>query len=186
MLAKARHYLEPTDIKALYYSTFHTHMNYGSQVWLQKTTQVRKNIHKLQKKALRIMSFSEFNASSSPLFKQWEILKLDDFMTIKNCSLAHDFLNAKLPETFNSFLEKQSEVHSIYTRCTEELTLRLPIVNLETYGGQSPIWKSITDWNENTKTIEYIDPDTSEIVPLKNLSKQIIASELKDKYFASY
>ena len=107
-------------------------------------------------------------------------------MTIKNCSLAHNFLNAKLPETFNSFLEKQSEVHSIYTRCTEELTLRLPIVNLETYGGQSPIWKSITDWNENTKTIEYIDPDTSEIVPLKNLSKQIIASELKDKYFASY
>ena len=60
---------------------------------------------KLQKKALRIISksFSDLREPSSPLFKEWKILKIKDIVEIQNCLFLHLFLKRKLPKSFETF-----------------------------------------------------------------------------------
>ena len=69
MLAKARHYVPNNELKNIYHAIFSSHLIYGSQIWTIKLKFVADKVSKLQKSAVRIMSFSDFNAHSDPLFK---------------------------------------------------------------------------------------------------------------------
>ena len=50
----------------------------------------------LQKKAVRLMSFSQKDAPSSPIFKDLQILKLNDLITRNNVNFVHK-TNCHLP-----------------------------------------------------------------------------------------
>ena len=62
------------------------------------------------------LSFSEFRSSSSPLFSKYKILKINDQITLANCLLVHDYLNNKLPKSFENTFKKLSELTNILTR----------------------------------------------------------------------
>ena len=72
MLAKARHYVPEPELKNVYHAIFSSHILYGSQVWTSKLISVTDKISRLQKTAMRIMTFSEFRAHSEPLLKKLE------------------------------------------------------------------------------------------------------------------
>ena len=67
------------------------------------------NISTLQKNALR-MSFSEFRSPSGPLFSRYKIIKINDYITLTNCLLVHDFLNNKLPKSFENTFQNLEEL----------------------------------------------------------------------------
>ena len=91
MLAKARHYVPEPELKNSYHAIFSSHILYGSQVWTPKLISVNDKISRLQKSAMRIMTFSEFRAHSEPLFKKLEILKFRDSIAVNNCSFVYDY-----------------------------------------------------------------------------------------------
>ena len=68
MLCKARHYITTNDLKTLYFAIFSSHLIYGCQIWGQCTNVFNKKVFKLQNRALRIISFSDFRADSNPLY----------------------------------------------------------------------------------------------------------------------
>ena len=41
---------------------------------------------------------SGFNAHTNPLFKELNILKLEDHTTLLNCLFVHDYFNKRLPK----------------------------------------------------------------------------------------
>ena len=104
MLAKVRHYVLENELKSIYHAIFSSLMMYGCQVWGQNKNYAVKKIFKLQKNALRIITFSDFRASTNPLFKKLGILKISDNITLQNCLFVHDALNNKLPSNFKNFL----------------------------------------------------------------------------------
>ena len=59
MLSKVRYYVhEIKKLKNIYHSIFEAHLCYGCQIWFQSNSEIiRDKIQKLQKKALRLMSF---------------------------------------------------------------------------------------------------------------------------------
>ena len=67
MLAKARHYVPELELKNIYHAIFSSHILYGSQIWTSKLISVTDKISRLQKSAMRIMTFSEFRAHSAYL-----------------------------------------------------------------------------------------------------------------------
>ena len=104
MLSKVRYYVHEIELKNIYHAIFEAHLRYGCQIWFQSNSElIRDKIEKLQKKALRIMSFSELQDPSSPLFKRWKILKIKDIVEIQNCLFVHSFLTGKLPKSFENF-----------------------------------------------------------------------------------
>ena len=88
ILAKLRHYLNPKMLKNIYYCLVYSHLSYGIQAWGSAANTYLKNILVLQKKAVRILSNKQYSQlhgqphgplpAAEPLFKNLEILKLND------------------------------------------------------------------------------------------------------------
>ena len=68
-IVKLRHYL-PVQI---YRVLFQSHVNYAIQVWCKKIC-VNNRLIKLQKSAVRLITFSNSFAHSTPLFNQLKLL----------------------------------------------------------------------------------------------------------------
>ena len=79
LLNKLKHYLPASILKTLYCSLILPHLNYGSLAWGFDANR----IFKLQKRALRCITNSKFNAHTEPLFKQLNLLKIDDIFFIE-------------------------------------------------------------------------------------------------------
>ena len=103
---------------------------------------------------LRIISFSEFRSHTSPLFKKHKILKLQDHVALENCLLIHDFLNKKLPQSFNNYFKTTENIYSsISTRNSINGSIFVPYVKSTKYGLNSIKRKSILSWNNFAKSL---------------------------------
>ena len=61
--------------------------------------------------AMRIISFSDFHADATPIYKANNILKLRDFISLQNCIFVHDFLKNNLPFCFGNYFQPVNTVH---------------------------------------------------------------------------
>ena len=68
-------FLPSRILKNIYSYLILCQLNYGILVWGQNY----KRMFKLQKRVMRIITCSKYNAHSEPLFKELNLLKLDDF-----------------------------------------------------------------------------------------------------------
>ena len=75
-----------------------------------------KPVFVIQKRAVRVMMFSNFDQHSSPLFKALEIVKISDLVTYLIAIHMYKFHNQLLPGVFVSFFTKVDTVHSYNTR----------------------------------------------------------------------
>ena len=74
ILSKLRHN-SPFDVcLQVYYSIFYSHLIYGCNVWGLTTEENIDKIEVLQKKCIRIMTFSEFTAHTNDIFKELKII----------------------------------------------------------------------------------------------------------------
>ena len=66
----------------------------------------------LQKRVVRIITFSKYDEHSSPLFKQLDILKITDLISLHNALLMYDFHYYMLPPQFDKFFKQVKNVHN--------------------------------------------------------------------------
>ena len=154
MLSKVRHFVPAHELLSIYYAIFSSHMVYGCQIWGQNSASLHfKKIERLQKKAVRIMSFSSFTAHSEPLFKKFGILKLKDQISLLNCLLIHDQTRNLLPKSFNDFFIPCSDLYDIGTK-RQPGFMFIKQVNSEKYGRQSIQVSASLMWNHLCETLE--------------------------------
>ena len=157
MLAKARHYVPEPELKNIYHAIFSSHTLYGSQVWTSKLISVTDNIAKLQKTAMRIMTFSEFRAHSEPLFKKLEILKFSDSISINNCSFVYDYFNNNLPRSFTNTFFRADDLYEYSTRQATTGQLYTPQYKTTTFGLKCIYKRCIDSWNQFSIDINIIN-----------------------------
>ena len=91
-------------------------MNYGCQIWGQNMHPQFAKIITLQKRAMRIIKFADFEAHSDPLFKEMKVLRIQDLIKLQNCLFVHDFLNKNYPFASTTTLRQ-------YLICTQKVLL---------------------------------------------------------------
>ena len=177
LLALSRHYLPPSLLKQLYYSQFHSHLAYGCQVWGQVPSSINQTII-LQKKAVRLLSFSASDSPSSPIFKELQILKLEDLITTNNLMFVHKTLNKTAPSHFHNFFELHVPSHDHATRNDPLSGYSIPpgSVSLNGIPLRSLKYKCAQDWNNMLKTLSRTVGHTDRFVDvsipsLKRISK---------------
>ena len=101
----------------------------------------------LQKKAIRILTFSSSFEHTSPLFKDVNVIKLFDEVTVH---IVYKFKNQLLPTNFAVFFTLIKETHNFNTRLSSRMTSALPktrtnygIFNIRYQG--TKIWNTISD-----------------------------------------
>ena len=143
MLAKIRHYAPLKTLKNIYYSIFHSHLTYGSQIWGQVPD---SNLNKTQNKALRIMCFKHPTANSNTLYNDLKILRYQDYVEVLNCFFVYDCIKNLLPNTLKDTINHIA--HRYSTRSVSKKQLQLPKVKSTKYGLQSITYNAINTWNK--------------------------------------
>ena len=192
MLAKARHYVPHSDLKNIYHAIFASHLMYGAQVWTPKLLSVTDKISRLQKNAMRIMTFSEFKTHSEPLFKKLDILKFTDNISLYNCVFVFDFLHGNLPKSFCETFRKIEDSHDTETRQACTGMLSIPIYNTTQFGLKSIYKKCINSWNQLTSEInkiekqKYVNKMKSSDIDLSKFSKGKLKETIKAHMITKY
>ena len=91
LLTKIRFYVSQKILIQLYYAIIYSHLSYGLIASGSASQTSLKPLVTLQKKAIRIMTFSKFDAHSSPLFKATNIVKFIDLIHCQICIFQFKF-----------------------------------------------------------------------------------------------
>ena len=97
ILSKLRHNVPIEACLQFYYAIFYSHVIYGCYVWGLTTEENSKKIEILQKKCVRIMSFSDFNSHTNQLFMDLKLLKVRNIIDLQHLNLVYDFYDNRLP-----------------------------------------------------------------------------------------
>ena len=96
----------------LYNSLILSRLNYGILAW--GFNMGRLII--LQKKAIRAIFRTKYNAHTEPFFKVHKLLKLEDIFTLRCLKFYFKLINKTLPPYFYGMIPTAGEVHGINTR----------------------------------------------------------------------
>ena len=81
-LSKLRYYLNSKTLLDLYYALVYPFLTYCIVAWGNTYQTSLQPLLLLQKKAIRIITFSSFYKHTSPLFKDLNVIKLFDEVTV--------------------------------------------------------------------------------------------------------
>ena len=96
-LSKVRHVVNKHILVILYYSLIYPFLTYGCHVWGLTFPSFQTQLFIIQKKAIRIISFSEPKSHSEPLFKSLNLLKLNDVIELQIVSFVYQWSHRLLP-----------------------------------------------------------------------------------------
>ena len=124
-------------------------MRYALQVWVQNKNATFKETEKLQNKAIRVMCFKSKLEPAKPLYRDLNILKIRDLLTLNNCQFVQAHMIVKLPQNFNEMRNQ----HNYNTRRSKERKIFKITRKATTYGLNSIHHRAANDWNELLKSI---------------------------------
>ena len=143
ILSKLRYYVDLSILIKLYYALIYPFLIYGIITWGNTYPTTIQPLSVLQKKAVRIMTFSKFDEHSSPLFKKLNIIKLIKYHI---SIFMFKFHNQLLPSVFNSYFTSVENIHSYNTRATAKKCYYLPKARTN-YGLFSVRYQGPKVWN---------------------------------------
>ena len=109
MLCKLPHFVNAaTIVNLLCY--FHSHLSYVCTAWGQNLNS-KHRIKLLQKKAMRIISFTSFNAHTLPIFAKLNIIKFPDLISFCNCLFIYKHFLNKSSSVFSNVFILTSNTH---------------------------------------------------------------------------
>ena len=83
-------------LRTVYHSMIYPHINYGLLVWGYECNRITK----IQKRAIRVITCSKYNAHTEPLLKALEILRVSDVLHLNAMQFYYQYARKQLPPFF--------------------------------------------------------------------------------------
>jgi len=103
ILSKLRYKLPSNILLTLYNSLILPHLSYCAVIWGSSCKTHLDILLKLQKRAMRIMSGTNYLAHSNPLFILWRKLKITDIYKLQTAVFVYDHISVTLNNNLTSF-----------------------------------------------------------------------------------
>ena len=110
-MCRLKRFLPLEILRLIYNSLILPHLQYGIMAWRQ------------QKRALRIICNSKYNAHTEPLFKKLNLLKLSDIFKTRQARFYYRYINNEVPVYFQDIFSTNADFHSHDTRSANEIRL---------------------------------------------------------------
>ena len=133
----------------LYNYLIYPFFTYGVHVWGLTYLTYLTPLTTLQKRLVRIMTFSEPLSHSEPLLKSLNLLKFWDIIHVEIISFVYQWFHKLTPSCFADYFKPISFVHPYYTHQSNNDNLFLNQVQTSQYGLRSlcffgaKLWKSL-------------------------------------------
>ena len=144
ILSKLRYYTPLEVCIQVYYAIFYSHLTYGCNIWGMTSDENLNKIEVLQKKCMRIITFSDFQSHAHPLFSRLKVLKVCDIIKMQQMLLMYGFLQYSLPTDLNKLFKLNDDVHNHITR----QTFHVPRIATSSYGNNSIRFQGPKIWND--------------------------------------
>jgi len=108
-IKQAKHIIPLNGMKALYQSLIHSYLSHSTLIMNSITVKNKQRIAKIQKKAIRIITGSTYNAHTAPLFLQHSILPYDKLITFSQLMFMHSVEYGYAPKSFENIWLKNND-----------------------------------------------------------------------------
>ena len=189
ILSKVRYNAPSETCLQVYYAIFFSHLIYGCNVWGLTTQENVNKIEVLQKKCVRILTFSPFNSCTNHFFTNLKLLKVNDIIKFHQLKLVYDFLENDLPSDLMNLFRPSGEVHTtnLELNSAQKNLIHIPSINTNSYGNKSIKYHCAKLWNEMFKNGIAINRDQSKNESLSNIkSGQHFKKVLKKHFLFKY
>ena len=104
VLNKVKDFLPTNAMYRLYCSLVLPYLNYGLLLWGNANKYHINKVFRLQKRAMRLISNSEYLSPTKPLFEKFNTLNIFDMYTKEVAIFVFKYKNNMLPVSFDNFL----------------------------------------------------------------------------------
>ena len=119
IIYKSSSCLNNSSLRMLYFSLVYPYLFYCMSVWASTYPSKLRRLITLQKRVVRIISRSAFNAHTDTLFKNLKILNFEDIYKLQLGKFMYQYKSGLLPYSFNNMFLVTRQVHSYGTRSSE-------------------------------------------------------------------
>ena len=116
MIFKLRHYVPKSTLKLVYYSLFHSTLQYSLLNWGRASKSHLQKLRILQNKIIRASLFCPRKYPTFLLYSRFGVLQLDDMIKMEFAKFANKFYNKKLPNSFDNYFTDLKYIHNYNTR----------------------------------------------------------------------
>ena len=166
-------YVNEATLRLIYYAIFQSHLSYVCTAWGQNI-KYSHHISILQRKALRIIFFSDFSEHTTALFSKAKILKFIDFIHMGNCI----FVNKSVSDSLHTLLSQlylfANYHHNYNTRFASNGLLKIPINNTSVYGTKSFETSTISSWTFFQSYFTSMNLKETSVNQIKHLIKNCV------------
>jgi hypothetical protein len=174
-MKRASNYLSLKSLRSLYFALVHSHLLY-CPIIINCMSQTNLNsIAKLQKRAIRVMSKSAYNAHTEPIFLQNKILPFDKLILQSKLLFMHSVDYKYAPQSFeNTWIKNNTRDMDYDLRNREEYSV--PFIRIELFR-RNPLCSLPTAWNELCDEIRFQHNRTTFKIALSDyLFGQLVAA----------
>ena len=109
-------FLSQDVLKVIYHSFITSHISYCCIIWGFTSQLNLKRIYILQKRAIRIVTHSQYLCPTKPLFVKTKILSIYDMILLNTGNFMFSCYHSDLPQSFRSYFNLNKMVHIYDTR----------------------------------------------------------------------
>ena len=153
---KFRTFLPPSTLFSLNNTLILPYLNYCNIVWARSSNNQLHSLMIIQKRVIRICTFSHPRDHTAPLFARLNTLTLPDINKLHTGIFMYTYINNLLPRGFSSFFTAIHDIHSYCTRAHRNLFLPFTrtsysINTLRFHGPR--LWNSIDESVKNQPSV---------------------------------
>ena len=126
LISKLRYFVNTNTLVSLYYALIYPFFIYSLIAWGNTYESNVRPLFILQKRAIRIITFSSFTEHTSPIFKSLKIVKCFDIVKLITSVFMYKFHRKLLPSIFSNFFTPVRNVHNYNTRLASKSSFVLP------------------------------------------------------------
>ena len=147
VLYKVKTFLPNDAMYKLYCTLLLPYFNYGLLLWGNANKEYINKVFRIQKRAMRTISNSEYLSHTKPIFKKFNTLNIFDMYHKETAIFMFKYRNDLLPVSFENIFTTHKENHKYNTRNKDDF--KIPIQKSENIFKTGPkIWNDLPN---NTK-----------------------------------
>jgi hypothetical protein len=145
-IKQAKNVLTAAALRSLYFALIHSHLMYCPIIMSCLNEKNKLQIFKVQKKAIRLISKSNYNAHTGPIFKSLRILPYDKIIVQSKLHFMHAIEYGYAPRSFeNIWVKNEHRDHGHILRNNDKYSLPHPRIE---FFKKIPLYSLPYEWNE--------------------------------------
>jgi hypothetical protein len=174
-IRNAKNFLNSTGLRSLYFALIHSHLSYCPIILSCTSNSNINKLFKVQKKAIRIVTNSKYNAHTLPLFYHNKILPLTKIFRFEKLKFMHAINFNNSIKSFENIWNKNIN-RDLNIQLRNDDLFQLPAPNCKLFK-KMPIYSLPFEWN-NSEELKYYENYAFFINVLRNKLFEEVLSEI--------